>query len=54
MNWIWTCSVSKVLAFFQRGGLCDPMPVRNAFEFEVQKDRIRPLDLSYPMIRWEH
>eukprot|EP00435_Cladocopium_sp_Y103_P048769 s128_g14.t1 len=36
--------MSMALAFFQRGGLCDPIPGRNAFEFAVQKDRIRPLD----------
>ena len=39
-----TFTLSKALAFFQRGGLCDPVPGRNAFEFAVQKDRIRPLD----------
>lgn len=33
--------MSMALSFWQRGGLCDPAPGRNAFEFAVQKDRIR-------------
>lgn len=33
--------MSMALAFYRRGGLCDPVPGRNAFEFAVQKDRIR-------------
>ena len=41
---------TKALSFWQRGGLCDPAPGRNAFEFAVQKDRIRSSVLQKCMV----
>ncbi|CAE6970404.1 unnamed protein product [Symbiodinium sp. CCMP2592] len=34
-------AMSMAMAFYRRGGVCDPKPGRKAFEFAVKKERIR-------------